>query len=405
MRDTDLFQMAPGLTPPWQVESCEFAAEQKRLDIRLAFPRGSVFVCPQCGQADLKAYDTTEKSWRHLNFFQHEAWLTAKLPRVKCDHCGVKQVSVPWARPGSGFTLLFEALVMRLAKAMPTRSLAKHVGEHDTRLWRVVNHHVEEARTRISCADVASFGVDETASKRGHNYVTVFAHLRTHKVLFATGGRDAATIQRFKEELAAHGGDPAKVNEVCCDMSPAFISGVEANCPEAHITFDRFHIMKVPGDAVDQVRREEAKTRPELAKSRYVWLKNRDKLPASQQERLAALTMSRLNLKTARAWQLKTTFQDLFRQAPGQAEAFLKRWYFWATHCRLEPMKQAAATIKRHWDGILRWFTSRISNGILEGANSLIQAARSRARGYRSTKNLIAMIYLLGAGLSFALPT
>ena len=318
MRDTDLFQMAPGLTPPWQVESCEFAAEQKRLDIRLAFPRGSVFVCPQCGQADLKAYDTTEKSWRHLNFFQHEAWLTAKLPRVKCDHCGVKQVSVPWARPGSGFTLLFEALVMSLAKAMPARSLAKHVGEHDTRLWRVVNHHVEEARTRISCADVASFGVDETTSKRGHNYVTVFAHLRSHKVLFATEGRDAATIQRFKEELAAHGGDPAKVNEVCCDMSPAFIAGVEANCPGAHITFDRFHIMKVPGDAVDQVRREEAKTRPELAKSRYVWLKNRDKLPASQQERLAALTMSRLNLKTARAWQLKTTFQDLFQQAPAR---------------------------------------------------------------------------------------
>ena len=188
-------------------------------------------------------------------------------------------------------------------------------------------------------------------------------------------------------------------------MSPAFISGVEANCPGAHITFDRFHIIKVLGDAVDQVRREEAKTRPELAKSRYVWLKNRDKLPASQQERLTALTMSRLNLKTARAWQLKTTFQDLFQQAPGQAETFLKRWYFWATHCRLEPMKQAAATIKRHWDGILRWFTSRISNGILEGTNSLIQAARSRARGYRSTKNLIAMIYLLGAGLSFALPT
>ena len=230
----------------------------------------------------------------------------------------------------------------------------------------------------------------------------MFVDLRSHKVLFATGGRDAATIQRFKEELAAHGGDPAKVNEVCCDMSPAFISGVEANCPEAHITFDRFHIMKVLGDAVDQVRREEAKTRPELAKSRYVWLKNRDKLPASQQERLAALTMSRLNLKRARAWQLKTTFQDLFRQAPGQAEAFLKRWYFWATHCRLEPMKQAAATVKRHWDGILRWFTSRISNGILEGTNSLIQAARSRARGYRSTKNLIAMIYLLAAGLSFA---
>ena len=168
MRDVDIFQMVLGLTPPWEVESCEFSPEKKRLDIRLSFPRGSVFVCPECGRTGLKAYDTLEKTWRHLNFFQHEAWLSARVPRVKCERCGVRLVCVPWARPGSGFTLLFEALVMSLVKAMPVKTLAEKIGESDTRIWRMFRHHVDEARARQSHADVSSFGVDETACKRGH---------------------------------------------------------------------------------------------------------------------------------------------------------------------------------------------------------------------------------------------
>ena len=158
-------------------------------------------------------------------------------------------------------------------------------------------------------------------------------------------------------------------------------------------------------EAVDEVRREEAKTRPELAKSRYMWLKNPGNLHKAQREQLDALTLPKLNLKTARAWHLKLNFQELFQQKPDEAEGFLKRWYFWATHSQLGPMKRAAATIRRHWNGILSWFSSKINNGILEGMNSLIQAAKSRARGYRTTKNLITMIYLLGAKLNFALPT
>ena len=164
--------------------------------------------------------------------------------------------------------------------------------------------------------------------------------------------------------------------------------------------------MKVLNEAVDEVRREESKSRAELAKSRYVWLKNSENLRKTQREQLAALTLPRrLNLKTVRAWHLKVNFQELFRQPPKEAEGFLKRWYFWATHSRLEPMKRAAATVRRHWAGILRWFSSKLTGGILEGMNSQIQAAKSRARGYRTTTNLIAMIYLLGAKLNFALPT
>ena len=183
MRDVDIFQMALGLTPPWEVASCAFSPEKKRLDIRLTFPRGGVFVCPECGRTGLKAYDTLEKTWRHLNFFQHEAWLSAKVPRVKCEQCGVRLVTVPWARPGSGFTLLFEALVMSMVGAMPVKTLAARIGESDTRLWRIIHHYVDAARARESYADVPSFGVDETACKRGHNYVSVFVDMARRKVL------------------------------------------------------------------------------------------------------------------------------------------------------------------------------------------------------------------------------
>jgi transposase len=147
------------------------------------------------------------------------------------------------------------------------------------------------------------------------------------------------------------------------------------------------------------------KERPELARSRYIWLKNPENLKQSQANTLEELTVKKLNLKTSRAYHIRLNFQELFSQPPQTAEAFLKKWYFWATHSRLEPMKEAAYTIKRHWDGVLQWCKSNINNGILEGINSLIQAAKAKARGYRTTKNLIAMIYLIGGKLKFGLPT
>ena len=163
--------------------------------------------------------------------------------------------------------------------------------------------------------------------------------------------------------------------------------------------------MQVINKAVDEVRRQEQKDRPELHRTRYIWLKNQKNLKVSQRELLERLSLSKLNLKTARAYQMRLAFQEFFTQPVETAELFLKKWYFWATHSRLQPMKEAAYTIKRHWSGIMRWFTSRISNGTLEGINSLIQAAKARARGYRTTRNLISMIYLIGGKLNFGLPT
>jgi transposase len=403
MRETALLQLALGLTPPWTVRRADFDPEAHRLDIEIDFAPGSRFACPVCGAADCPAYDTERKTWRHLNFFQHQAYLTARVPRVHCDKCGIKTVNVPWARPDSGFTLLFEAMLMAMIPAMPVAAVARMVGEHDTRLWRVVHHYVDQARARADASKVTRVAIDETAARRGHNYIALFVDIDQARVLFATEGRDAETVARFADDLTAHGGDPDQVSEVCIDMSPAFIKGTADSLPNAAITFDKFHAVKIINDAVDQVRRAERKAHAVLKGTRYIWLRNPENLSERQRATLDALPTR--TLKTARAYQIRLAFQDLYEQdRPEQAAQYLKRWYFWATHSRLEPVIDAAHTVKRHWDGILRWFDSKIANGLIEGINSLVQAARSKARGYRSIRNLTAMVYLLAGKLDLPLP-
>ena len=134
-------------------------------------------------------------------------------------------------------------------------------------------------------------------------------------------------------------------------------------------------------------------------------MKNPENLTPKQQSVFESLNVKKLNLKTARAYQIKLNFQELYNQPKAVAETFLKKWNFWATHSRLQPIIDAAHTIKNHWHGVLRWFDSRISNGILEGINSLIQAAKAKARGFRSTRNLITVVYLIAGKLDMKLPT
>jgi transposase len=311
-------------------------------------------------------------------------------------------VAVPWARPDSGFTLLFEALVVMLAKSMPVLAVARFVGEHDTLVWRIVTYYVDAARAKADHSMVTQAGVDETASRRGQRYVSLFVDLEQRKVLFATPGKDASTVAAFASDLKAHGGDPDAVTDVSAGMSKAFFSGVTANLPNAAVTFDKFHVVSLVNAAVEKVRRMEQKTCSELVGSRYVWLKNPENLTDRQWEKFDALDIANSHLKTARAYQIRLVFQDLFNQPADQAKAFLDKWYFWATHSRIPEIIDVAKTIRRHQDGILRWFTSKINNGILEGINSLVQAAKAKARGYRSTRNFASVIYLIAGKLDLS---
>jgi transposase len=99
-----LFQLALGIQDPWQVSETKFSEEKGRLDIYLSFKKGSKFSCDECSES-LSIHDTRKRTWRHLNFFQYEAYIHTDLPRIKCPNCKtVKNVNVPWARANSGFT-------------------------------------------------------------------------------------------------------------------------------------------------------------------------------------------------------------------------------------------------------------------------------------------------------------
>ncbi len=398
-----LFTVALGLTPPWEVRDLRFSVEAKRLDIVVDFEKGASFPCPVCG-APSKAHDTEERTWRHLDFFQHAAYLTARVPRCKCYEHGVKAVPVPWARTGSGFTLMFEALLMVLVREMPVAATGRVVGEHGNRIWRVLNHYVHEARAKVDMSGVTRLGVDETAARRGHDYITLVTDMEQRRLLFGIEGRGHDTLRAFKEDLEAHNGKADQIQEACIDMSPAFIKGLGEHFPEAHITFDRFHVMKLMGDALDAVRREEAKTRPELKRSRYWWLKNPENLKAEQRERLKELKAQ--NLDTALAYQMKLTLQDFYGQPNSLAAGtFLDDWCEMALESGLEPVKKVARTLREHAAGVLRWFRGYLTNGFAEGLNSILQAAKGKARGYSTTRNLITIAYLLAGKLSYGLPT
>jgi len=331
MDKRELFGQALGLTPPWQVREVSFDPERGRLELRLDFPPGARFRCPERERANCPAYDTTEKRWRHLNFFQHKAYLLSRVPRVECPACGVKQVEVPWAWKNSGFTLLMEAYLLTLCQQMPVKAVARLVGEHDTRLWRVLHHYVGEARSRADFSGVRRVGLDETSARRGHHYISLFLDLGERRLLYATEGRDAGVLETFAADLKRHGGTPEQVEEFCLDMSAAYLKGIGEHFPDAGVTFDKFHVMKLLNAAVDEVRRQEQKGRPELKKTRYLWLKNPENLTKKQEAKLAEIRPSKSHLKTARAYRIKRSFQEFWTQPPELAEPFLKQWYFWAT--------------------------------------------------------------------------
>lgn len=402
MESRELFALALGVNEPWYVASIDLSPEERQLDIALDFRRGGTFPCPECGTGNCKAYDSEERRWRHLNFFQYTTVLRARVPRVDCGKCGKRMVNVPWARPGSGFTLLFEALIMAMAPHMPMAAVARLTGEHDTRLWRVVRHYVDKARAVRDDSAVRRVGIDETAARRGQDYISLFVDLDAPRVLFATEGRDSATLAEFAVDLKEHRGDAASITEACVDMSPAFIKGVGESLPNAAITFDRFHVKKIITEAVDKTRRQERGEYPELKGMRYALLRNEETMTDKQLEFVSSLLLRKTKMKTARAFHLKLAFDDLYAApSPRAARDYLTRWCNWAVRSRVPAMIDAAKTIRRHFEGVLRWFTSRITNGILEGINSLIQAAKAKARGYRSTRNLITMAYLLAGRLQF----
>lgn len=393
-----------GLKDPWTLTRIEADLEAGQVDLYVDFLPGSRWPCPECGQGSCPVHDTVERTWRHMNLFQYKTYVHARVPRVKCPDHGVRQVKVPWSREGSGFTLLFESLAMSLVKFMPVREAALILDEWDTRIWRIVRHYVERSVEGQDLSGLTRVGIDETSWKRRHRYLTVFMDLDSKRVVFVAPTRQKDTLKGFLDFLRTHNGNPSSVRHFSCDLSGAYAQGIREHFPHATVTADRFHLVKLVNDAVDAVRRMEQKSVKGLKRTRFLWLKNRGDLSVRERTHLEVLLDHPAYARMGRAHALKESFRDLFSMRPKEAEVNLKQWLHWASHSRLSPMVKLARTFREQKSAILRWFSTRLSNGLLEGLNSLFQAARAKARGYRSLRYGILAFYLVGGRFEFQLP-
>lgn len=400
-----LFQLALNIQKPWHIKDIQFCVETKRLDIHIDFDKGAVFHYESEEEkikGDFKVYDTVQKEWRHLNFFQHECYLHARVPRLDITEKVKRLMDPPWSGLGNGFTMLFEALVLQLASHMPIHTVGQIVGESDYKIWAMLERYVTCALAGNDYSDLKAVGMDETSQRRGHDYITLFVDLIKKRTVFIAEGKDHQTVKSFVEDVTAHHGCADAITDVSCDMSPAFIKGVEEHLPHAQITFDRFHIMKIINKAVDTVRKEEAQSQTVLRGTKYLFLKNEENLTERQREQREVLSLCHRNLKAVKALHLREGFQEIYKApTPDMFEGMLKQWYFWATHSRMEPMIHAARTVKAHWEGVLQWKRSQLNNGLLEGLNSLIQAAKAKARGFRTFRYFRIVAFLVTGNLDF----
>jgi transposase len=406
-----LFTAALGLQAPWAVKAVELNAVKGRIDFEV-ISQAKLAKCPGCGAEDQGIHDRVKRSWRHLDFFQFEAWLHAAVPRVGCKACGkTLTVQVPWAREGSGFTLLFEALALSMCRdGLTVKHAAQMLRVRDKQLWRRIEHYVGQARAKQDMQAVKLVGIDETSLRRGQEYVTVVHDLDAKRLLFATPGRDHQTVLEFATDLEAHGGQRTAIAHACIDMSVAYAKGINAALPNAQISYDRFHVVALANEAMDEVRSAEWKTESQRvaqalgelsAKERrsMLWAMRRNPSSWSAAQTTAMHWLQRANLKSARAWRLKMGLREVYAQARTHndatlAAADLKRWVSWAMRSRLESFKRLGRTIKAHFDGVVMGMLDHRSNAFVEAMNGLMQQAKRAARGFRTATNFIAIAYL-----------
>jgi transposase len=401
MQTEQLFEAALGVSTPWYVRETRFDVEARTLTIYVDFRAGSRFSYPGVA-CEHPVHDTQIKRYRHLNFFQHECFLEVRVPRVKLPDGAVRLIEPPWAGKLSGFTLLFEALVLSLCREMPFAAVARLVGESRHRVAAIAERYVELALAAADFSEVHEIAVDETSKARGHDYVTVAADAERRAVIFVTETREAQAIERLAVDLTAHGGDPEAIRAVSIDMSPAYIKGVGTYLPNAAVTFDKFHVIAHASHALDLTRRAEQKRDPELKGLRWALLKDRNRLSDARRADLDALLANLTTKRTARAWQYREDLRTILnRKQVNVVRDLLRQWCTNVMRSKVEPMKAVAQMIRKHLEGIVAWARTRMTNGFLEALNGLFQAAKRKARGYRRLSTIRTVIFLIAGKLDF----
>jgi transposase len=397
-----LFGAALGIAPPWFVAGVRFDEARKVLTLGIDFTAGTRFAVEDV-PGEHPVHDTITKTYRHLNFFQHECVLEVRTPRVKLPNGTVHLVKPPFAGKLSGFTLLFEAMVLMLAPQMPFAAVARIVGISAHRVLAICKRYVALALAQEYFGNVRALAIDETSRARGHDYITLAADADERRVLAVAEGRDAKAVAAIVDELVEHGCPPEQIDCVSIDMSPAFIKGCTEELPNARITFDKFHVVWHANAAVDKMRRIEQRSDKSLKGMRWSLLKDRASLKPEAAADLDALIARMTTVRTARAWAYKEQLREILeRKQINVVRQMLLHWCTCVMRSKVEPMKEVAAMVRRHLEGIVAWAQTRQTNGFLEALNGLFQAAKRRARGFTSFDTIRTVIFLIAGKLDFA---
>ena len=378
-----------GIDESWRVESVDLRLEERRVEIRLGHV-GSGVSCPECGHSCGLADHAEERRWRHLDTMQFTTELVARLPRCRCPEHGVKTIVPPWAGKHSRFTLLFEAFAIEVLQACRTvKAAADLLGLSWDAAQTIMERAVDRGLQRREATSVLHLGIDEKSFGKGHDYITVLTDIDGSRVLEVAPERTQAAAEAVLQTLTVE--QRHEVQAVAADMLPAYAEAVARQTPQADLVHDKFHVAKHLGEAVDQVRRAEnkalqAQDDDRLKGTRQLWLFNQSNLSPRQRRRFEAIRHN--GLKTARAWAIKEEFRWFWRYVyQTSAKEFFDQWYAWGVRCRLRPVIRVAKMLKRHLPNLLSYFHHRITNATSEGFNSVIQALKYAARGFRSFKN------------------
>jgi transposase len=404
MRDVELYRQLLGIEAPWKVERVELSVAEQRVDVVVGHADGVRWPCPECGTALSVRDHAEERAWRHLDSCGLGTWLHARAPRVSCPAHGVRQVRLPWAEPRARLTALFERLAIDVLKETDITGACRILRISWDEGWHLMERAVARGVARKQRRVPSLMGVDEKAAGKGHRYITSVCDLERSTVEDIADERTQASLDGYFEALSEE--ERTEIKAVAVDMWEPDVNSVCAHLPDAEqkIVSDRFHIMKHMVESVDTVtKREHRALQAEgldlLTGSKYLWLYSQENLPERHEERFAALKAT--NLKTGRAWAIKESLRALWHyRRHGWARRFYKRWYFWATHSRLEPVIDVARMINRHLQGVLNYFsTARITNAAAEGLNSKIQTIKKMAYGYRNRDHFKTTIFFHCGGL------
>lgn len=389
-----------GIEYPWVVEAIRRDSKQREVTVLVGYAEQEPYRCPVCKKPG-KLYDHRKRQWRHLDSCNHKTLIEAAIPRVSCEEHGVKQIAVSWAEQNSRFTLEFEQAVLVWMKDDPIKTVALNFSLSWDQVDGIMQRAVRRGLARRKKSTPEHIGIDETSFQKRHEYVTVILDKDHDAVIDILDDRKAETLKHWFS--VQEKSDFSQLKSITMDMWDPFINAVRSQFTHADelIAFDRFHVSSHFGKALNMVRagehRELAAASP-LIRSKYQWLKNAQRTDNRSTRRREFMNLTRMNLKTARAWRIKEAASLLWNYTyMGVAKKQWEKLLGWISRSRLKPMIAVGKMIRRYFWGILNAIRLKTNNSMLEAKNARIQQIKKVACGFRNRKRFrIAILFHLG---------